>query len=114
MSASDHHLIKAIDALLPQTQCTRCGYDACLPYAEAIALEGEDINRCPPGGPEGIAQLAELTGRAVQPLNPECGEFGPVLRARSEEHTSELQSRGHLVCRLLLEKKKIVESSNMP
>src|SRR5439155_10710096 len=27
-------------------------------------------------------------------------------RARSEEHTSELQSRGHLVCRLLLEKKK--------
>lgn len=85
MNASDHHLIKAIDALLPQTQCTRCGYDACLPYAEAIALEGEDINRCPPGGPEGIAQLAELTGRAVQPLNSECGEFGPVLRAVIDE-----------------------------
>src|SRR5439155_17044250 len=31
--------------------------------------------------------------------------------ARSEEHTSELQSRGHLVCRLLLEKKK---STNQP
>src|SRR5690625_7709049 len=30
----------------------------------------------------------------------------PVLHLRSEEHTSELQSRGHLVCRLLLEKKK--------
>src|SRR5690625_6134847 len=30
----------------------------------------------------------------------------PTSRARSEEHTSELQSRGHLVCRLLLEKKK--------
>src|SRR5207253_11208560 len=29
-----------------------------------------------------------------------------ILRRRSEEHTSELQSRGHLVCRLLLEKKK--------
>src|SRR5437870_7237183 len=29
------------------------------------------------------------------------------VKARSEEHTSELQSRGHLVCRLLLEKKKI-------
>src|SRR5690625_6319306 len=28
---------------------------------------------------------------------------------RSEEHTSELQSRGHLVCRLLLEKKKIIQ-----
>src|SRR3989442_11893949 len=31
---------------------------------------------------------------------------GPVQHARSEEHTSELQSRPHLVCRLLLEKKK--------
>src|SRR5690625_1678576 len=30
-----------------------------------------------------------------------------VVQTRSEEHTSELQSRGHLVCRLLLEKKKI-------
>src|SRR3989442_7393918 len=36
---------------------------------------------------------------------------GPLLRAdRSEEHTSELQSRPHLVCRLLLEKKKITVS----
>src|SRR5437870_9022243 len=34
------------------------------------------------------------------------------LRFRSEEHTSELQSRGHLVCRLLLEKKKIKKNSN--
>src|SRR5690625_6657010 len=31
-----------------------------------------------------------------------------VVQGRSEEHTSELQSRGHLVCRLLLEKKKTV------
>src|SRR5690625_7059201 len=31
---------------------------------------------------------------------------------RSEEHTSELQSRGHLVCRLMLEKKKICQSKN--
>src|SRR5207253_7454133 len=34
----------------------------------------------------------------------------PPLRSRSEEHTSELQSRGHLVCRLLLEKKKKKEN----
>src|SRR5690625_6955139 len=33
-----------------------------------------------------------------------------VIDARSEEHTSELQSRGHLVCRLLLEKKKKTET----
>src|SRR3989449_2886851 len=37
----------------------------------------------------------------------EVGDLlGPVLVERSEEHTSELQSRLHLVCRLLLEKKK--------
>src|SRR5690625_6277173 len=34
--------------------------------------------------------------------------------ARSEEHTSELQSRGHLVCRLLLEKKKKIQSARRP
>src|SRR5947208_13049075 len=36
----------------------------------------------------------------------EAVPFGPQLRPRSEEHTSELQSPDHLVCRLLLEKKK--------
>src|SRR2546429_10026717 len=36
------------------------------------------------------------------------------VRARSEEHTSELQSRLHLVCRLLLEKKKMRSSSSRP
>src|SRR5690625_1728465 len=35
-----------------------------------------------------------------------CGQITPAATGRSEEHTSELQSRGHLVCRLLLEKKK--------
>src|SRR3712207_6994832 len=38
---------------------------------------------------------------------PRCGQpLGPVGLHRSEEHTSELQSRQYLVCRLLLEKKK--------
>src|SRR5690625_6508646 len=36
----------------------------------------------------------------------QCGDFAPRTSNRSEEHTSELQSRGHLVCRLLLENKK--------
>src|SRR5690625_6212766 len=42
-------------------------------------------------------------------LNPYRGGISGVLldRFRSEEHTSELQSRGHLVCRLLLERKKV-------
>src|SRR5690625_5817937 len=44
---------------------------------------------------------------ATQPSEAKYRKLWPALTAaRSEEHTSELQSRGHLVCRLLLEKKK--------
>jgi electron transport complex protein RnfB len=68
-------LARRIDALLPQTQCTKCGYDGCLPYAEAIARGEADIDQCPPGGEEGIARLATLLGRAVKPLNPAHGAF---------------------------------------
>ena len=39
-----------IDALLPQTQCARCGYSGCAPYAQAIAAGAAEINQCPPGG----------------------------------------------------------------
>lgn len=60
-------LIDAIDALLPQTQCGKCGHVGCRPYAEAIA-EGEPINRCPPGGEQTVAQLAELTGQPILAL----------------------------------------------
>lgn len=68
----------AIDALLPQTQCTKCGYDGCRPYAEAIAAGEADINQCPPGGEAGIQALAKLLGRAVKPLNPAYGQELPV------------------------------------
>ena len=64
---SQRERIEAIDALLPQTQCGKCGFDGCLPYAEAIA-EGEPINRCPPGGDETLHRLADLTGQPLQPL----------------------------------------------
>jgi Na+-translocating ferredoxin:NAD+ oxidoreductase subunit B len=64
----------AIHALLPQTQCQRCGYPDCASYAHAIAHEGVAINQCPPGGDEGLARLAELTGQAAQPLNPSHGQ----------------------------------------
>jgi electron transport complex protein RnfB len=47
-----------LDALLPQTQCTRCGYPDCRAYAQAIAAGEAAINRCPPGGAEGIVRLA--------------------------------------------------------
>lgn len=67
----------AIDALLPQTQCTRCGYDGCLPYAQAIANGEAAINQCPPGGAATIEALSALTGRPPLPLNPENGTEKP-------------------------------------
>jgi electron transport complex protein RnfB len=65
--------VDRIDALLPQTQCTRCGYDGCRPYAQALADAQVAINRCPPGGAVGIEALAGLLGRALLPLDPACG-----------------------------------------
>jgi RnfABCDGE-type electron transport complex B subunit len=70
-----------LDAL-PQTQCTRCGYADCRGYAEAIAGGEAEINRCPPGGAEGIARLARLSGRPVVPLDPTCGSEGRLLAHR--------------------------------
>jgi electron transport complex protein RnfB len=62
-----------IDALLPQTQCTRCGYSGCAPYAEAIAAGEAAINQCSPGGAATIAALAALLDQPVLPLNPAHG-----------------------------------------
>jgi Na+-translocating ferredoxin:NAD+ oxidoreductase subunit B len=70
----------AIDALLPQTQCTRCGYPSCRDYADAIATGAANINQCPPGGTETLLALAELTGRAIEPLNKDNGlEHAPKV-----------------------------------
>jgi Na+-translocating ferredoxin:NAD+ oxidoreductase subunit B len=73
-------LCARIDALLPQTQCTRCGYAGCRPYAEAIAT-GAPINRCPPGGAHTIAALATLLAREIVPLDPACGRESVPLVA---------------------------------
>ena len=70
-------LIEWIDDLLPQTQCGRCGFSGCRPYANAIAQNQADINQCPPGGMTGIRDLAGLLGRAPRPMNPEHGNLVP-------------------------------------
>ena len=70
-------LSERINALLPQTQCTRCGYPDCAAYADAIATDEAAINRCPPGGAEGIRRLAALTGQPVTALDAEHGYEGP-------------------------------------
>ena len=63
-------LVEKIEAILPQTQCGQCGFPGCKPYAEAI-VNGEEINKCPPGGAEGVQRLADLLGREVKPLDAE-------------------------------------------
>ncbi|NUT83593.1 electron transport complex subunit RsxB [Pseudomonas brassicacearum] len=66
------NLIQRIDALLPQTQCGKCGHPGCKPYAEGIA-QGEPINKCPPGGRETLAALAELMKIPVLELDTSRG-----------------------------------------
>jgi electron transport complex protein RnfB len=81
------NLAERIDALLPQTQCTRCGYPACMDYAYAIAGGEAAINQCPPGGAAGIAALAHLLGREPLPLNPANGVEKPREIALIDEET---------------------------
>ena len=75
----------AIDAVLPQTQCRQCGFDGCLPYAHAIAEGRAEIDRCPPGGDDGIAKLAAVTGRPMRPLDTRCGVPKPLALAVIDE-----------------------------
>ena len=74
-----------IDALLPQTQCTKCGYEGCRPYAEAIAAGETQINQCPPGGAAGIEALSQLLDLAPLPLNPVNGFERPLTVAVIDE-----------------------------
>jgi len=78
-------LADQIEDLLPQTQCTKCGYAACRPYAEAIAAGEASYNQCPPGGKQGIVRLATLLNRPVLPLNENNGTEHPRAIAVIDE-----------------------------
>ena len=82
MSATADQILTA----LPQTQCTRCGYPDCAGYARAIATGEAPINQCPPGGAQGIARLAQLTGQFIIPLNPDFGTEAPRTVAVIDEN----------------------------
>jgi len=84
-SLPDDSLADRIDAALPQTQCTRCGEPDCRRYAQAVAQGRVAINRCPPGGADGIARLASLTGHPPLPLDSACGTEGPLRLAVIDE-----------------------------
>ena len=78
-------LAERINRLLPQTQCTKCGFDGCAPYARAIAEDSAPINRCPPGGEAGIAALAQLLNRPILALDTDCGLHVPLQVAVIDE-----------------------------
>jgi len=78
-------LADRINDALPQTQCTRCGFPDCKAYAQAIAHDNAHINKCPPGGLEGIDVLSKITGRPSLPLNPDNGKEGPMTVAVIDE-----------------------------
>ena len=78
-------LADLLDAALPQTQCTRCGYPDCRAYAQAMAAGEAEINRCPPGGSEGIARLSVIAGRPALELDPLRGKEGPRALAVIDE-----------------------------
>lgn len=80
-------LADRIDAILPQTQCTQCGYDGCRPYADALARGEAGINQCPPGGESGIQALATLLNQPYQPLHPGHGLIRPKMVAIIDETT---------------------------
>lgn len=81
----DQQLIEAIDAILPQTQCGKCGFPGCKPYAIAIVEGQADINQCPPGDRAGIDRLAKLLGVQPKPLNTSHGIPRPKAVARIDE-----------------------------
>ena len=79
--------VETVNAALPQTQCTQCGYDGCRPYAQALVAGQAAINRCPPGGPQGVERLATLLNRPVLPLDTTRGHYGPLqVAVIDEEH----------------------------
>lgn len=80
-------IVEKIEAVLPQTQCGQCGYAGCKPYAEAIAAGEAEINLCPPGGPNGVAALADLLGREIPPLDAGTGAEKPKMVAVIDEQS---------------------------
>jgi len=86
-------MVDKIDSVLPQTQCGQCGFPGCKPYATAIASGEAPINKCPPGGEEGIQKLADLLGVDVIPFGGDT-----VLKPKSVAIIDESTCIGCTLC----------------
>ncbi|MBD1228280.1 electron transport complex subunit RsxB [Xenorhabdus griffiniae] len=73
-------IVENIDNLLPQSQCGQCGYPGCRPYAEAVANNGEMINKCAPGGEQAMLKISELLGVDPQPLDGDDSVQNPARK----------------------------------
>ncbi|WJD48374.1 MULTISPECIES: electron transport complex subunit RsxB [unclassified Enterobacter] len=77
-AVEDDPVVERIDELLPQSQCGQCGYPGCRPYAEAVGVQGEKINRCAPGGEAVMLKIATLLNVDPQPVDDEEVAAEPV------------------------------------
>ena len=78
-------MTEKINSILPQTQCGKCDFSGCKPYANAIVEGKADINQCPPGGKTGILKIAHLLKVEYKPLNESHGVSKPREIAIIEE-----------------------------
>lgn len=77
-AVQDDPVVEKIDELLPQSQCGECGYPGCRPYAEAVGVQGEKINRCAPGGEAVMLKIAALLNVDPQPVDGDAQEAEPA------------------------------------
>lgn len=85
LPGDEDDVVERIEQVLPRIHCAQCGYPGCRPYAEAIANDAADINRCPPGGDATIRELAMLLGREALPLEASLGQASMDRVARIDE-----------------------------
>src|SRR5437660_1667529 len=100
---------------LPDTNCTERCLDNCpkppVSFFTTLSFHPRSLFKSTLGSPNSTPQFlaCSASSSSLATCNSALDGMQPRYRqrtGRSEEHTSELQSRGHLVCRLLLEKKK--------
>src|SRR5690625_6190556 len=102
--AAEKRRIATVVSSVPEA--VRAAWRAARSVAPPVPMIRREPNRRP-----AMTRLSSSVGATPGPGRLAEPESGPIsgrgaVPGRSEEHTSELQSRGHLVCRLLLEKKE--------